>query len=112
VTHAGEELAGPHLSPAQCAELADLGATIELTALSCKDIFGVTGKRPDEMVAMIRTIGPERCTLSTDYGWTAAVPRPAAGLQEFLESLWNEGIAEPELLTMVSATPARLLGLA
>jgi hypothetical protein len=111
VTHAGEELAGPRLSAEQCAELADLGASIELTALSCKDVLGVTGKRPDAMAAMIRAIGPSRCTLSTDYGWTTAVPRPAPGLQEFLEALWGEGITEDELQAMVSTHPARLLGL-
>ena len=111
VTHAGEALAGPQLTAAQCCELADLGATIELTALSCKDVLGVAGKSPSDMAGTIRRIGPQRCTLSTDYGWTTAVPRPAAGLQEFLESLWAEGIAEKELETMVSVNPARLLGL-
>jgi hypothetical protein len=111
VTHAGEALAGPRLSNEQCAELADLGATIEITALSCKDLFGVSGKEPAEVARMIRRVGPERITLSTDYGFTTAVPRPAAGLREFLESLWSEGISEAELQRMVSINPARLLGL-
>lgn len=111
VTHAGEKLAGPRLSHQQCAELADLGATIELTALACQHVRGITGKSPKEMAAMIRHVGHHRCTLSTDYGWTTAVPRPAPGLREFLESLWAEDIAESELQTMVSANPARLLGL-
>jgi hypothetical protein len=35
VTHALEELAGPNLSVEQCVELPDLGATIELCALTC-----------------------------------------------------------------------------
>ena len=111
VTHAGEELSGPKLTPAQCAELADLGAVIELTALSCKDVMDSRGKSPREMGQMIATIGYERCTLSSDYGWTTIVPRPAPGLQEFFESLWAEGITEDQLTTMASRTPARLLGL-
>jgi hypothetical protein len=111
VTHAGEKLAGPQLSPAQCAELADLGATIELTALTCQDVLGMKGKSPTEMAAMIAAIGPDRCTVSTDYGWSAAIPHPAKGLRDFLELLWEQGVAESDLDTMVSKNPARLLGI-
>jgi hypothetical protein len=109
VTHAGEELAGPHLTASQCAELAELGATIELTALTCQTVFGMSGKSTDDMVSMIGAVGPERCTLATDYGWTTAVPRPAGGLRDFLTSLWDEGVSESDLTTMVSTNPARLL---
>jgi hypothetical protein len=112
VTHAGEKLAGPQLSSDQCAELADLGAVIEVTAQMCKQVLGHPGMSPRDVTDMIRTIGPSRCTLSTDYGWSTAVPRPAAGMQEFLEALWGEGVSEKELETMVSANPARLLDLA
>ena len=35
VTHATEDLAGPKLTAAQCRELADLGAWIELCAMTC-----------------------------------------------------------------------------
>lgn len=111
VTHAGEHLAGPRLSAAQCLELAGLGATIELTALGCKALRGVPAKSPQEMASMIHHVGPEHCTLATDYGWSKAVPRPAPGLLEFLELLWGESIAERDLQTMVSSNPARLLGL-
>jgi hypothetical protein len=111
VTHAGEHLAGPHLTPQQCAELADLGATIEITALTCQSVMGMTGKPIAEVVTMLRTIGVDRCTLSTDYGWSTAIPHPASGLLEFLEALWSEGIAEADLQAMVSTTPARLLEL-
>jgi Family of unknown function (DUF6282) len=111
VTHAGEELAGPRLTASQCAELAELGATIELTALTCQTVMGTKGKSPTEMAAMIASIGTRHCTLSTDYGWSTTVPRPAAGLHDFLESLWVQGISEEELTTMVSRNPADLLGL-
>lgn len=111
VTHAGEHAAGPHLTDDQCRELADLGATIELTALTCDHVFGAPGRNPQEMAAMIRHIGHERCTLSSDYGWTNAVPHPAAGLKDFLERLWSVGITEAELTQMAAKKPAELLGL-
>lgn len=111
VTHAGEELAGPHLSADQCRELAELGATIELTALTCQSLFGNQGKDPQETARVIHHVGPQHCALATDYGWTTHVPKPAAGLREFLEALWEVGISEEDLNLMVSANPARLLGL-
>jgi hypothetical protein len=49
--------------------------------------------------------------LGTDYGWSKIVPRPAPGMQEFLETLWGEGLSEAELTGMVSTNPARLLGI-
>lgn len=111
VTHAGEALAGPNLSAAQAKELADLGATIELTAECCVPVFNRPPKSARTMVEAIRTIGHERCTLSSDYGWSNVVPRPAPGLREFLERLWDEGMPEAELTRMVSTNPAALLSL-
>jgi predicted metal-dependent phosphotriesterase family hydrolase len=32
-------------------------------------------------------------------------------MQDFLEKLWNHGMTEEELTTMVAVNPARLLGL-
>ena len=111
VTHAGEKLAGPHLTPEQSRELAGLGAVIEVTAQLCKELFGHPGMTPAEVLAMCRMIGPERVCLSTDYGWGKEVPRPAEGMVEFLDALWGEGVSEDELTTMVSTNPARLLSL-
>jgi hypothetical protein len=112
VTHAGEKLAGPHLKADQCKELADLGAFIEVTAQMCKEVRGHPGMSPREVMEMIRTIGPSRVCLSTDYGWSNEVPRPADGMREFLEALWVEGVSDRELSTMVSNNPAQLLNVA
>lgn len=112
VTHAGEALAGPKLTAQQARELADLGATIELTAECCVQVYDRPAKSPEAMAEMIRTIGYERCTLSSDYGWSRDIPRPAPGLQDFLEKLWSVGVTEAELGRMVSANPAELLGVA
>ncbi len=113
VTHAGESRSGTRgFSPQQCAELADLGAMVELTALTCDEVFGHPGKSPQQILEIIKAVGPQRCTLSTDYGWGGPpLPRPATGFLEFLESLWKLGLPEDDLVTMASRNPARLLGL-
>ena len=111
VTHAGEHLAGPHLTPCQCRELADMGATIELTALSCNHTLGPEAKSIPEMLAMIREIGAERCTLASDYGWSDAIQHPAPALGDFLERLWDAGLSEAELSLMARDKPAQLLRL-
>ncbi len=108
MTHAGEEKAGPKLTAAQCVELADLGALIELTAQTCKDQYT---KDPKKLVEMIREIGSERCTLSSDYGWYSHHPHPAPGLNEFYETLWDAGVTEEELQMMASTNPGRMLDL-
>ncbi len=112
VTHAGEELAGPNLNSRQCLELAELGATIELSAQTCVAHVGVRGKTVAEIAETIRMVGAARCVLATDYGWNDALPRPVPGMQDFLDTLLAEGLTEQELRLMAAETPARLLGLA
>ena len=109
VTHAREELAGPNLSRDQCVELADLGAVIELCALTC--IGALATRSVEEMVATARAVGIERCTIATDYG-QAANPHPAEGFQQFGDALVDAGLTETEVRTMACTNPAQLLGLA
>lgn len=113
VTHAGEEAAGPRLNRAQILELADLGALIEFTALGCKDlpIFQLKGTPPKDLARLIDAVGPDRCALSSDYGYGADFGRPGHGFISFLEQLWNEGVSEPAIATMARTIPGRLLGL-
>src|SRR5262245_66036734 len=66
VTHAMEELAGPNLSVDQCVELADLGATIELCALTC--LGALATRPPSAIAAAVNANGTERRTLATDDG--------------------------------------------
>ena len=109
VTHAMNPGAGPNLSAAECVELAELGAVIELSAATCMDSHGPSV--PD-VVAAIGAIGPERVVLSTDYGWTTELPRPAPGLHSYVDALWDAGATEVELRRMTCDNPARLLRLA
>jgi hypothetical protein len=108
VTHAREDLAGPNLTEAQCIALADLGAIIELCAMTC---IGALARRPvADLAACARGVGSERCTLATDYG-QAVNPHPAAGLQGFADALLAEGLSHAEIRAMACTNPSRLLGL-
>jgi hypothetical protein len=108
VTHAMEELAGPNLTVDQCVELADLGATIELCALTC---LGALATRPvSDITEAASTIGFERCTLATDYGQKVNV-RPAEGFHAFADALVAEGLTEREIRRMACDNPCALLGL-
>lgn len=109
VTHATEDLAGPRLSAAQCRELADLGAWIELCAMTC--IGALATKTVADMVATIRAVGVERVTLGTDFGQQVN-PHPAPGLQTYADALHAEGLSEREIRTMACANPCALLGVA
>lgn len=108
VTHAMEELAGPNLSIEQCVELADLGATIELCALTC--LGNIATRSPAEITACARAVGVERVTLATDYGQKAN-PRPAAGFSQFADALLGADLSEDEIRTMACTNPRRLLGI-
>jgi hypothetical protein len=109
VTHAMEELAGPNLSVEQCVELADLGAMIELCALTC--LGALATRPPSTIAAAVSEIGAERCTLATDYGQKANV-RPARGFQDFADTLLAEGLDERVIRRMACDNPCALLGLA
>jgi hypothetical protein len=108
-THAMNAGAGPNLSVAECVELARLGAYIELSAATC---MGGHGPTADDVVRAIGEIGPEMVVLSTDYGWTDQLPRPAQGLHSYVDALWEAGAQETELRRMACENPARLLRMA
>jgi hypothetical protein len=108
ITHATEDMAGPNLSIAQCRELADLGAFVELCAMTC--IGALATRSVAEMAACIREVGPARVTLGTDYGQKVN-PHPAAGLQTYADALWAEGIADTDIRRMACDNPVSLLGL-
>ena len=107
VTHATEDLAGPNLSAAQCRELAELGAWIELCAMTC--IGGLATRTVGQMVETVRAVGVERVTLGTDFGQKIN-PHPAAGLQTYADALYAEGLTETEIRRMACNNPCDLLG--
>ncbi|MFN8037504.1 MAG: DUF6282 family protein [Acidimicrobiia bacterium] len=108
VTHAMEELVGPNLTIEQCVDLAGLGATIELAALTC--VGTLATRSPEQIAACIRAVGPEHVTLATAYGQKANA-RPARGLSLFAEALLDEGLDESTIRRMACTNPRALLGL-
>ncbi len=107
LTHATEDLAGPKLTAAQCRELADLGAWVELCAMTC--IGALATKTVPEMVATIRAVGVDRVTLGTDFGQKVN-PHPAQGLQTYADALYAEGMHEVDIRRMACTNPNELLG--
>ena len=106
VTHAMEDLVGPELNPTELAELADLGAWIELCALTC---VGALASRPvADLAAAANRVGPARCTVASDYG-QAINAAPVMGLQEFADRLAACGLTGDAIRTMVVENPATLV---
>jgi hypothetical protein len=108
LTHATEDLAGPKLTAEQCRELAELGAWVELCAMTC--IGALATRTVPEMVATIRTVGVDRVTLGTDFGQKVN-PHPAAGLQTYADALYAEGLTDTEIRRMACTNPCALLGI-
>ncbi|MGW4591976.1 DUF6282 family protein [Amycolatopsis thermoflava] len=111
ITHAMQSAAdggaGPGLSSAQCRELAELGATIEFSARMC---FGAPAAEATVAKA-IDEVGTGSVVLSSDYGWNRKMPNPAPGLKNYIDRLWELGVPESSLRTLVVDNAARLLSM-
>lgn len=108
VTHAMEATSGPSLTIHECVELAELGATIELAALTS---LGPSATRPPaQIAACIRAVGPERVTLASDYGHKPD-HRPVRGLDQFADALLDQELTESVIRRMACNNPCELLGL-
>jgi Family of unknown function (DUF6282) len=93
---------------AEAKQLADLGATVELTFVSMMPF--TRAKTPKETVDAIREIGPERCIISTDFG-AYATPPPPEGLRMFIATLLNHGMAPEDVDYMARRNPRQLAAL-
>ena len=65
---------------------------------------------PKELVKTIKSIGPERCIISTDFGQDFH-PMPAEGLRMGIATMLKAGLEEVEIGMLVKDNPCRLLGL-
>lgn len=103
VTH--PEYHVPNLSPAAQRELAEAGVWLEKCYLTTFPGQGA-GDLVD-MAARIRTIGPERIVLVTDFG---QAPRgsPVEGLARFLKALAEAGVPEAWIRRMAQDNPREL----
>ena len=109
VTHATEPLAGPRLTQTECVTLAEMGAMIEFTALTCLDSKSSIGTPIEKLAATVQAVGPENVVLGSDLGFSDHVPHPAAGYTDYINRLWEAGASEKELRIMSVTNPARLL---
>lgn len=88
--------------------LAENGAFIEFTFIAL--LASEFRHDPAEMVDVIRTVGAERCIVSTDLGQSFN-PLPVEGMRMFLITLLKYGITEDEISLMIKTNPEKLLGL-
>lgn len=91
----------------QAAELARLGATIEheIAMYHNEKHFKVS-----ELIEWINLIGPEQTALGSDLGQVGN-PLPLDGYTQVIGNLLDSGITERDIRLMISANPARLIGL-
>ena len=65
---------------------------------------------PARYAEMIRTVGPEHCVMSTDFGQVHNPP-PPEGLRIFIRAMMENGISDTEIRMMVNENPGTLLGI-
>jgi hypothetical protein len=111
MTHALETLVGPDHTLADVVGVADRGAMIEFTYLTCIPGGMAATEAPATFAHAMMTVGPERAIMSTDFG-QAASPHPAAGMQLFIAEMLAAGVPAAAVDRMARRNPARLLGLA
>lgn len=105
-THPTGLKVGSYFSLEEQQRMAGKGAFIE-------HCFGTTlhwKLDPMAMVEAIRSVGAERCILSTDLG-QAFNPTPTEGMRMMIAYMLRCGLSEKDIEIMVKTNPARLLGL-
>src|SRR5262245_23388046 len=111
MTHALETLVGPDHTLADAVGLAERGAMIEFTYLTCIPGGMAATEHPATFAHAMMTVGPERALMSTDFG-QAASPHPAEGMRLFIDEMLRAGVPATAVDLMARKNPARLLGLA
>ena len=90
----------------QC-EMADLGAYVEYTFLSCMP--SRAQMTVEELVAALRRIGTDRCVLTTDFGQWMNPPAPE-GMRMAIAALLGAGMDPADVSALVKDNPLRLVG--
>jgi hypothetical protein len=111
MTHALETLVGPDHTLEHVVELAQRGAMIEFTYLTCIPGGFAATEHPAAFARAMMTVGPERSIMSTDFG-QAKSPRPAEGMRMFIDEMLGASVPAAAIDLMARRNPARLLGLA
>jgi hypothetical protein len=111
MTHALETLVGPDHDLDDVVGLADRGALIEFTYLTCIPGGFAATSAPDVFARAMMRVGPERAIMSTDFGQDRS-PHPADGMRLFIDEMLRAGVPAAAVDAMARRNPARLLGLA
>ena len=110
MTHALETHVGADHTLEHVCELADRGAVIEFTYLTCMPGGFAASRDPRTFASAMMRIGPERVVMSTDFG-QAKSPHPAEGMRMFIDEMLGQGVPVPALQAMARRNAARLLGI-
>jgi hypothetical protein len=110
MTHALETQVGADHTLAHVVEMAERGAVIEFTYLSCMPGGFAATHAPDAFARAMATVGPARAIMSTDFGQDRS-PHPAIGMQLFIDEMLRAGLSVADVDLMARRNPARLLGL-
>lgn len=110
MTHALETQVGADHTLAHVVEMADRGAIIEFTYLSCMPGGFAATHAPSTFAHAMATVGPARAIMSTDFGQDRS-PHPAIGMQLFIDEMLRAGLTAGDVDLMARRNPARLLGL-
>ena len=111
MTHALETHVGADHTLAHAVEMAERGAVIEFTYLTCMPGGFAATHDPRTFAEAMMAIGPARVVMSTDFG-QAKSPHPAEGMRMFIEEMLQQGVPVAALEAMARRNAARLLGLA
>jgi hypothetical protein len=97
-------------SPEQQAEMARRGGYIGLFMYSAVPHFNNPDIDREEVLEIIKQVGPDRLVLATDYG-SMLNPPPVEGMKLYIRLLLALGVSRDDIETMVKRNPAWLLGL-
>jgi hypothetical protein len=110
MTHALETHVGADHTLAHAVEMADRGAVIEFTYLTCMPGGFAASHDPLTFARAMAAVGPARAIMSTDFGQDRS-PHPAVGLKLFIDEMLRCGIDAPAIDLMARRNPSRLLRL-
>jgi hypothetical protein len=89
-------------------EMVRLGALAEWGYCTVSPMWGYASI--DRMVAAIREVGPRNSILMSDLGQRHN-PLPQEGLRVFAQCLYEKGMPEKDIRTMIVTNPEKILGL-
>ncbi|HWP65452.1 MAG TPA: DUF6282 family protein [Candidatus Limnocylindria bacterium] len=110
MTHALETQVGADHTLGHVEALAERGALIEFTYLTCMPGGFAATHDPATFAAAMMRIGPARVVMSTDFG-QAKSPHPAEGMRMFIAEMLAQGVPPAAVEQMAKRNALRLLGI-